>query len=59
VLPSSGKGWETPTLLDAWTWVVQRMKSALSEGPNRVDVSFPSSEDGSTPTFRKVMFSSI
>jgi hypothetical protein len=28
------------------TWVVQWFKLALSKGPNRIGVSFPSSEDG-------------
>jgi hypothetical protein len=34
------------------------LRLALSEGPNRVDVSFPSPEDGNENIFRNVVFSS-
>jgi hypothetical protein len=41
------------------TLVVQWLKLALSNGCNRVDVSFPSSEDGNKSCFQNVAFASI
>jgi hypothetical protein len=38
-----------------WGW----LRLALSKGPNRVGVSFPSPEDGNRSSFRNVVFSSI
>jgi hypothetical protein len=38
---------------------VQLLILALSKGPNRLDASVPSPEDGNRPNFRKVVFSRI
>jgi hypothetical protein len=44
------RGRRTPTLLG--------LKLALSNGPNKVDVSLPSPEDGNRFIFRNIVFSS-
>jgi hypothetical protein len=41
-----------------WEYVFQWLRLALSKGPNRVGVAFPSPEDGNRSSFRNVMFSS-
>jgi hypothetical protein len=40
------------------TWVAQRLRSALSTGPNWVRVFPPIPEDGNRSSFRNVVFSS-
>jgi hypothetical protein len=48
LFPSSG--WETPTALSP----LERLRLALSKGPNRVGVSHP--EDGNSSSFRNIVF---
>jgi hypothetical protein len=47
---SSGEGWKTPNMLGLLGSAnLQGLKFDLSNGPNRVGVSYPSSEDEKNP----------
>jgi hypothetical protein len=53
LFPPSGEARETPTLLGQST-LIQWLRLALSEGPNRVGVSFPSPEERNRFSFGNV-----
>jgi hypothetical protein len=63
--PSSDEGKETPTLLglseranlNHWT-ITGWSRSVLIKGPNKVDISLPSPEDGDRSSFQNIVFSS-
>jgi hypothetical protein len=70
LFPSSGKVWETPTLLglleranlkhcNPVTITIQGVWLAVSNGPNRVGVSHFSVEDGNRSSFQNIVFFSV
>jgi hypothetical protein len=58
LFPCSDEGKETPTLLASLEREVEWLRLAISEGSNKVSISFPSPEDGNGSSFRNVVLPS-